>query len=140
MTIPKADLGRRRVPRRDFESSIGILYAGGYRLERSFQVGEGGMLISSRRPLKEGDRLVISFFMSNIPIVVQGIVRNVVPAAEGKPERYGIEFLNLEFSFKREIRNYVASATRLNSASRLTEPEAGSADPIILTKPEQKRL
>lgn len=140
MTIQKTDLGRRRVPRRDYESSIGVLCAGKYELERSFQVGEGGILVSSKRPLTEGCRLVVSFFMTNIPIVVQAVVRNTVPASNGKPERYGLEFINLEFGYKREIRNYVASATRLSSSSALAEPGTGSAEQKTLTKPEQKRL
>lgn len=38
--------GRRRVPRRAFEVSLGVLLGGSYKVERSYQAGEGGMMIS----------------------------------------------------------------------------------------------
>jgi hypothetical protein len=91
---------------------IGALIAGEYRLERAFQVGEGGMMLSSSRPLHTGDRLVVTFTLTKtVMIVVRGIVRSLIPEQNGLPPRYGIEFENLGFQFKREIRNYVAAAT-----------------------------
>jgi hypothetical protein len=44
--------------------------------------------------------------------MVRGVVRNVVRSNDGKPVRYGVEFLNVGFQSKREIRNFVAAATR----------------------------
>jgi hypothetical protein len=104
---------RRRVPRRTFEAPVGILVHGQYHVERSFQVGEGGMLVSAHKPLQVGTILVASFFVKNTTIIVRGVVRNVMPAKGDQPERYGLEFVNLEFQFKREIRNFVASASNL---------------------------
>jgi hypothetical protein len=104
------ELGRRRVPRRDYEAPIGLLVDGVYTVERCYQVGEGGMMISSERPLKELDPLVISFFVFNKSIVVRGEVRSVTPGSDHSQTRYGIEFLGLGFVYKREIRNLVASA------------------------------
>lgn len=110
--INVATRGRRRVPRRTFESSVGILLHGKYSLERSYQVGEGGMMICSAEPLLLGRQLVVSFFITKAAIIiVRGIVRSMVPEDGKFPERYGIEFLNLGFQFKREIRNFVAAAT-----------------------------
>ena len=107
------NLGRRRVPRRTFESPVGVLAHGGYQLERAFQVGEGGMMISSReRPLTVGQNIVLSFYLpTSSTIIVRGIVRSITPAEGHFPERYGIEFVQLDFQYKREIRNFVASAT-----------------------------
>jgi hypothetical protein len=112
------DQGRRRVPRRTFESPVGVLVNGKYSLERAFQVGEGGMMISYKPSKLEKDKmLVVSFFLSaHSTVIVRAVIRNVVPAKDGVPERYGIEFLNLEFHYKREIRNFVASATAEQSA------------------------
>ncbi len=113
-----ANLGRRRVPRRNFESPIGVLAQGNYELEQSFQVGEGGMMFSSRRKLVVDQMVVISFYLpTSATIVVRGVVRSVIPADQDKPERYGVEFLTLGFQYKREIRNFVASATGMEGST-----------------------
>jgi hypothetical protein len=111
-TLSDTNLGRRRVPRRAFESPIGLLAEGEYQTERSFQVGEGGMMFSSKRKLAIGQMVVVSFYLpTSATIVVRGTIRSCIPAAGNLPERYGVEFANLGFQFKREIRNFVASAT-----------------------------
>lgn len=113
-------IGRRRVPRRNFECPIGVLLHGDFNVQRCYQVGEGGMMISSAVPPLEGAQLVISFFLtSGSLIMVRGVVRSIIPAQGKWPERYGIEFLNLGFQYKREIRNFVAAATRLDGHQSL---------------------
>lgn len=113
----------RRVPRRAFESSVGVLLHGEYKIERSFQLGEGGMMISCSRPLISGERLVASFVINQEAIVmVRAIVRGEIPASANAPHRYNLEFEDLEFHFKRAIRNYVAAATHaegLNAANTI---------------------
>jgi PilZ domain len=105
--------GRRRVPRRAFEGNVGVLLAGIYGIERSYQVGEGGMMIScAQHKLNEGIQIVVNFFLpSGSLIMVRGVVRSVIESRDGLPERYGIEFVNVGFQSKREIRNFVAAAT-----------------------------
>lgn len=107
------ELGRRRVPRRAFEFPVGLLVHGTYTVERAYQIGEGGMLLScSSGELSAGTQVVASFFMPTAStVIVRGVIRNVEPAKDRQPARYGIEFVNLEFQYKREIRNYVASAS-----------------------------
>jgi hypothetical protein len=111
-------IGRRRVPRRTFESPIGALVHGKFTIQRSFQVGEGGMMISSADPLSMDELIVVSFIlpMSGM-IIVRGVVRSVVPESAEAPMRYGIEFQTLGFHHKREVRNFVAAATRLEGHS-----------------------
>lgn len=105
--------GRRRVPRRTFEAPVGVLLHGKFQIERAFQMGEGGMMISHSMALAEGTQLVVSFYLSSDKMVmVRGIVRSIVKAQGSSPERYGLEFLNLGFQYKREIRNFVAAATQ----------------------------
>lgn len=109
--------GRRRVPRRAFEGAVGMLLKGEYSIQRAYQVGEGGMMISStaKTPLVEGVNLVVNFFLpSGVLITVRGLVRSVVPGKDGMPKRYGIEFVNVGFQSKREIRNFVAAATSVD--------------------------
>jgi len=102
--------GRRRVPRRAFESPVGLLAGGEYDIQSSLQVGEGGMLLGSNRPLKVGDSVLVNFFISSaLMVIVRGAVRYQL---KDRPHCFGLEFDKLEFNFKREIRNFVAAATR----------------------------
>lgn len=115
MAEEKVNSGRRRVPRRSFDGQVGVLLHGKYILERASQVGEGGMMITCSSKIKEGTLLLLSFYLpSGVIITVRGAVRNVVKAKGALPERYGIEFLNLDFQYKREIRNFVAAATEVD--------------------------
>lgn len=108
--------GRRRVPRRAYDAPVGTLIHGEYVLSRAHQVGEGGMMISSSKSLSIGHQMVVSFFISSdVVVVVRATVRNVVPAQGKNPLRYGLEFLSLNFHYKREIRNFVASASELGA-------------------------
>jgi hypothetical protein len=105
---------RRRVPRRDFLAPVGVLLHGQYSMERSFQVGEGGMMISSQTPIEVGTLVVCTFYLSTeMPIIVRGAVRSV---AQDEPQvRYGVEFINLGFQYKRAIRTFVAAGSRTGS-------------------------
>lgn len=101
---------RRRVPRREFKKKVGILVSGEYYVNFATQIGEGGMMIHSSVPLTKGQRIVISFRLPNCQeTVVRAIVRYFIDEPSGHGGRYGIEFENLEFKMRREIRNFVAS-------------------------------
>lgn len=124
MTDPTKDFTNlRRVPRRSFEAIVGILYQGQYSLERSFQVGEGGMMVASSRVIKPGEMVVVSFVIDQDTIVmVRGTIRNELAANEkiNAPIRYNIEFHDLQFQFKRAIRNFVAAATHAEGLNALS--------------------
>jgi hypothetical protein len=110
-------LERRKVPRCTLHTQVGLLVQGQYHMEKSFQVGEGGMMLSSATPLETEQMVTASFILyGRLMIIVRGKVRTKLPAKMGFPERYGIEFVGLGFQFKREIRNFVASATVANAA------------------------
>lgn len=100
---------RRRVPRREFQRRIGVLVKGRYHVSRCVQIGEGGIMIYSADNLSVGQRVVLSFKLpGQAPTVVSAAVRYILPEQLGIKERYGLEFINLNFEVKREIRNYVA--------------------------------
>lgn len=103
---------RRRVPRRAFKNQIGLLVSGLYQVETGLEIGEGGMMFQSPRSLEVGKMLAVTFKLPGVsPCVVRAVVKYVLPhLEEGNPQsRYGVEFLELDFNYKREIRNYVAS-------------------------------
>lgn len=73
-------------------------------------------MIGSQRKIAVGDLVVITVRVpsSNL-FVVRGVVRSALPPVNSSWNRYGVEFQTLEFSAKREIRNFVAQATRYDS-------------------------
>ena len=73
------------------------------------------MMIASQEPLASDTQVAVSFCLTpNNLIIVRGIVRSAVKASGNLPERYGIEFISLEFQHKRAIRNFVAAATAVD--------------------------
>lgn len=116
--IEEANGSRRRVPRRDFSRRIGVLVKGYYHLSAGLQIGEGGMMILSKDTLVVDQRVVVSFrFPFSKPRVVTAVVRYVLPAKKNQKANYGLEFINLEFDVRREIRNYVALQTQQEKVS-----------------------
>ncbi|MBC87353.1 MAG: hypothetical protein CL677_09270 [Bdellovibrionaceae bacterium] len=102
---------RRRVPRRDYQKRIGVLYSGTYLFADALQIGEGGMLFASSDVFQKGQMLVVSF---HIPGYQHAIARAVIRYAVEDEEqpgnmKYGVEFENIDFDSKRYIRYYVAS-------------------------------
>lgn len=102
---------RRRVPRRSFERKVGVLIRGEYIVTQSLQIGERGMLIYSPRPLAEGQQVVIAFRLPGFAhVVVRATVRYILKPATGSADvRYGLQFDSIDFSARRQIRNYVAA-------------------------------
>lgn len=124
-------LKKRRVPRRAYESSIGLLIRGQYTISRAYQIGEGGMMIASPVKLVQGQNVVVTFKLPQVsPTVVRGVVRYELSEEQCQGDyRYGIEFINLGFLEKREVRNYVAEksmAEFLAMAENLSERKQNS--------------
>lgn len=120
--ISMSDAGRvirrRRVPRRDFHRRVGLLIRGQYLISRAAQLGEGGMMVYSPTPLKLGQAVVVSFKLPDkAPDIVRAVVRYILPPERGQGPRYGIEFANLDFNVKRDIRNYVAAKSAAEDSS-----------------------
>ena len=103
---------KRRVPRRQIRVRIGLLVHGEYTLSWGLEIGEGGMLLISPKPLNVGDKVVIT---CRIPEVLHGVMLgSVAYALPGENldggVRCGIQFEDIEFDVKRKIRNFVASS------------------------------
>lgn len=106
---------RRRVPRRSFHAGVGCLFHGDYSVVRAQQVGQGGMSIVVGFETKVGERLVVSFRIPNGSLVcVRGIIRYRDQLEKQGHYGVGLQFENLDFQFKRELRNFVALATNEN--------------------------
>ena len=109
---------RRRVPRRVFRRNVGLLVSGQYSINQALQIGEGGMMVYSQIPLKEGQKLVVAFGLPGMAhIVVRATVRYIVSGEADVPTSYGVQFDEIDFNAKRLIRNYVASKGAKESES-----------------------
>lgn len=104
---------RRRVPRRALKRKVGVLIKGQYSIAHCWEIGEGGILIEIPQELALNQLLIVTFCLPNeTHTVVKGILRYRQPHTQ----KFGIEFLNLNFQMKRAIRTFVASKI-LNAAS-----------------------
>lgn len=106
---------RRRVPRRAFLARIGLLSKGKYVVGRSYEIGEGGMLLGIVGELKIDQNVVVTF---KIPGGEQTVVRGIVRYCQEKDQRFGVEFVNLDFNMKRAIRTFVASKSAEEAQQR----------------------
>jgi hypothetical protein len=109
-------LYRRRFPRRLFFRAVGILVGGKYTMESGVEIGEGGLLLESKRDLKIGNNIVVNLFVPKGSFVtVTGQIIYVLAPKEKLPvlkdPAYGIKFNNLTFESKRMIRDYIAEKT-----------------------------
>lgn len=104
---------KRRVPRREVHMRIGLLVAGRYQLTHAFELGEGGLLVSSSEPLSVSQKVVVTFRIPNVlhNVLMATVVYAMHPKSEGDPPLYGLRFDNLDFSTKRKIRQFVATST-----------------------------
>ena len=102
------------MPRREFKAGVGVLYQGHYSVGRSLQVGEGGMKLTSEFAFRENDRVILTFQIPGGSLVcARANVRYMTKTDKGEAA-VGFEFENLDFHFKRELRNFVARATQEN--------------------------
>jgi hypothetical protein len=104
---------RRRVPRREFKSSVGVLYQGHYTIGQSEQVGEGGMSLTSEFAFRQNDFVILTFQIPEGSMVCVRAQVRYTKTEEGDVEgAVGFEFVKLDFHFKRELRNFVARASQ----------------------------
>jgi len=111
---------RRRSPRREFFNKLGVLFKGKYQIENSLEVGEQGLLLSSAREYKKGERIVVSFYIPGSGFCIfRAIVRYQRPENN---ELYGLEFENLEFQERRRLRKFVAEKINFKKGQEVTVP------------------
>ena len=98
---------QRKAPRRAFRHRVGILAKGHYQITQAHEIGEGGMALEIPFDLVIGQKVVLTFKVDQSAIAITTAeVRYVNPSSSHTIA--GFQFLNLTFSIKREIRNYVA--------------------------------
>lgn len=68
------------------------------------------MMIHTTTKMEVGDRIVLTFKPPGVDqTVVQSVIRFTMEDEITGQWKYGVEFMNLEFQAKRQIRTFVAS-------------------------------
>ncbi|MBK9294859.1 MAG: PilZ domain-containing protein [Oligoflexia bacterium] len=98
----------RHFPRRKFKYSVGVLHQGSYELCQAHEIGEGGMLIETGLPIKEASLVCVNYFIPE-----QGFITVMAEIVYSKNNKmFGIKFVDLEFEYRRFIRDYIAQKTK----------------------------
>ena len=103
----------RRFPRKDFFRKIGILFAGEYNVVQGIEISEGGMSFTSDVVFSEDRECVLTF---KIPkgdfLSLRALIKHMTKANGSLS--VGVSFIQVPFSNKRQIRNYIADRTKRN--------------------------
>ncbi len=100
----------KRFPRRLYERPVGVLCDSKYTMEFSVNVGEEGMLVRSSRHLKEGQNVLLNFWMDKFGyIIIPAQIRWVKDAEGSKDQFFGLLFLKVSFDCRRALRTFIAA-------------------------------
>lgn len=100
----------KRLARRIYERAVGVLCDSKYTMERSVDVGEEGMLVRSSRHLKEGQNVLLNFWMDKVGyVIVPAQIRWVKHDEKSNEQFFGLFFLKVSFDYRRALRTYIAA-------------------------------
>lgn len=106
----------KRLPRRRYERAVGLLCESKYTMETSVDVGEEGMLVRSSRHLKEGQNVLLNFWMEKVGyIIIPAQIRWVKNDENSKDQFFGLFFLKVSFDYRRALRTYISAKTAAES-------------------------
>ncbi len=109
MTAQPSD-SAKRLARRIYERAVGVLCDSKYTMEMSVDVGEEGMLVRSSRHLKEGQNVLLNFWMDKVGYVIVPAQIRWVKNDPGTSEQFfGLFFLKVSFDYRRALRTYIAA-------------------------------
>lgn len=101
----------RKFPRKEFQRRIGILFAGQYQVVNGIEISEGGLSFTTDMVYSVDRECVLTF---KIPkgdfLSFRGLIKHITKK-EGVLT-VGVSFLQLPFSNKRQIRNFIADRTK----------------------------
>ena len=99
---------------------MGVLFHGNYLVSRILQVGEGGLMILTSENFQASDRILVTFSLKGEKFITsKATVRYALDPVDGK-NQFGVEFDELPFQARREIRSFVASHSDPSRPERKT--------------------
>lgn len=103
----------RRFPRKDYFRKIGILFAGEYNVVQGIEISEGGMSFNTDIVFTADRECVLTFKIPNGDFIsLRAIIKHMTKSNGGLS--VGVSFVQVPFSNKRQIRNYIADRTKRN--------------------------
>jgi hypothetical protein len=106
-------IAKRKYPRRRYRQPVGILHRGKFWLTRGEEIGEGGLLVNSDRPIAQGEMVIISLFIpgGDIAIIRSEVRYQFDSRASGSSigNFIGFQFTSVIFKHKKKIRDYIAA-------------------------------
>lgn len=116
MANPQTGIENRKYPRRNFSAQVGVLIKGEYIIQRSFELGERGMLFETDMAIRSLEGMIISFVIPGGHIVItKAVVRYQIK--KGTKARVGVEFTNITFEDRRKVRDFIAQR-KVNQSSK----------------------
>jgi hypothetical protein len=105
-------ISNRRSPRRVFDSPVGVLHNGKYRLRLATHLSEGGMMVILDDSYKVKDLVLMTILL---PAGGHAIVRAELLYSADLPDGkkgFGMRFQGLQLAQRRLIRNYISAKTQ----------------------------
>lgn len=100
---------KRRYPRREFISQVGVLVQGKYFLQHTFELGEKGMMFDLDLAIRQGQDLICTFYLPDgYFVVTQAQVKSVAKDEKVKYAKVGVEFTNINFEDRRKVRDFIS--------------------------------
>lgn len=97
----------RKYPRKDFQRKVGILFAGEYQVVEGVEISEGGLSFKTDMVFATDRECVLTF---KIPkgdfISLRAVIKHMTKSQGGL--NVGVSFVQVPFSNKRQIRNFIA--------------------------------
>ncbi len=99
---------QRKYPRKVFKKPVAYLCHGNSRVVMGVEIGEGGLSFESDQDISLEQNIVVNFFIPEGDFFsLQTSVKSAAQKSDGLT-LYGVHFLNMSLSLKRQIRAYVA--------------------------------
>ena len=131
-------IAKRRSPRRRFERIVGFLRHGRYHVTEAIEIGEGGIMVIAPEPAATDDRVVLTFSVDGHELVsTRAEVRYEIELAESGKKAYGLQFQNLDLSYKRYIRRYVSLKTLKEARAEQQKAKQKKTETIVFSVDEE---
>lgn len=102
-------INRRKYPRRNFKTAVGVLCLGHYNIWETGDIGEGGISVLADQSMPVGTEVCVSFQIPGGGDFVS--LRASIRVCKDEKGRFshGLSFEDIAFGHKRQIRSFVSS-------------------------------
>ena len=96
----------RRYPRKDCSARTVLFHELQAEVSETVQVGEGGMMVTTKLPVQIGEVITIHFVLNENYIRARGKVLYRIEGKHNEKVKIGIEFQSLFEEYREAIRNF----------------------------------